>query len=182
MRSSPAKASLLLVATLAIAACTNTQGVLEPAALVSPASPAQAQFPIANQPATDSPTLVAAVQSNARIQFAPVIGATSDASNSLASRIATRAGARGINLAGANDSSATHVMKGYFSAIAEGGETTVIYVWDVVDHAGSRVHRVQGQAKSPGGAGWPSVQPATMEAIADQTIEQLVIWLANGQV
>ena len=44
---------------------------------------------------------------------------------------------------------ATHVLKGYFSAMTEGKETTVIYVWDVYDPAGNRLHRIQGQQKAP---------------------------------
>ena len=94
-----------------------------------------------------------------------------------------RAGARGISLVGAGDTSATHVMKGYFSAISEGGRTTVIYVWDVTDAAGTRVHRIQGQerAASGGGEGWDGVQPATMEAIADETVERLAAWLTARQ-
>lgn len=74
-------------------------------------------------------------------------------------------------------------MKGYFSAIADGGKTTVIYVWDVLDPSGNRLHRIQGQQAAPGGQGdgWSSVTSATMEAVADSTISQLSAWLAQRQ-
>jgi len=55
----------------------------------------------------------------------------------------------------------------------------VIYVWDVLDPAGNRLHRIQGQQGASGkGEGWAAVPPATMQAIADQTVDQLMIWLA----
>lgn len=168
-------AVLCLLAVLP--ACTSAQNVLEPSALLAndAANPLpQAQFPMASA----GETQVAAIQTSARVRFAPLVGATADASTPLAARISSRAAARGIGLVGAEDSSATHIMKGYFSAIAENGETTIIYVWDVLDPSGNRLHRFQGQARSPG-QGWASVTPQTMEAIADQSVDQLANWLVT---
>ncbi len=186
--------AMLLGAAAALAACTSTQDVLEPSALVStdtpapPPTPTQTELPIgqpAEQPpsATSSqpPATVAAINTNARVQFAPVVGASGEASAPLAARLSTRASARGITLVGAGESSPTHVMKGYFSAFSDDGQTTVIYVWDVLDPAGTRVHRIQGQASAPsrGGEGWPSVDTSTMETIADRTVDDLATWLAG---
>ena len=185
--------AMLLGAAAALAACTSTQDVLEPSALVSTDTPTpppqtQTQLPIeqpAAQPpaatASQPPATVAAINTNARVQFAPVVGASGEASTPLAARLSTRASARGITLVGAGESSATHVMKGYFSAFSDDGQTTVIYVWDVMDPAGTRVHRIQGQASAPsrGGEGWPSVDPSTMETIADRTVDDLASWLAG---
>ena len=81
------------------------------------------------------------------------------------------------------DQAATHVLKGYFSTMTEGKDTTVIYVWDIYDPAGNRLHRINGQQKAPSvGAteGWPAVAPATMQAIADQTIDQFAAWLGGS--
>lgn len=183
-------------ACLALGACTNTSQVLEPSALVNPEADAAQQpaFPLdaaVNAPsevlpqasASTSPPTMAAIRSDARVQFAPAIGAPPDASSSLAARIVTRANERGLTVIGTNDNSATLVMKGYFSAISDDGETTVIYVWDVLDPAGTRVHRIQGQARAPAttGEGWFGVQGPTMEAIADQTVDQLASWLTTRQ-
>lgn len=179
----------LLAAALVLPGCTSSQDVLEPSALVGGGAPgpqpAQA-FPLAGPSATASaqqPTTLAAIDTDARVQFAPVVGAPDGASSPLATRLSARAGARGIALVGAGDPSATHVMKGYFSAISDNGQTTVIYVWDVVDPAGTRIHRIQGQTKAPssGRDGWDDVQPATMEAIADETVDRLATWLSGRQ-
>jgi hypothetical protein len=74
------------------------------------------------------------------------------------------------------------VLKGYFSTMSEGKDTTVIYVWDVYDPAGNRLHRINGQQKAAsvnGGEGWAAVAPETMQAIADQTIDQFATWLGG---
>lgn len=195
-----------LIAAVLIAGCTSTdtEGALNlsaPSESSEPATAADAQgaggsdqqtaeaggdvpaAATATQPdqAGDAPA-VAAVSSNARVQFAPVIGAPSASVPPLSERLSARAAERGIALVASGDS-ATLLMKGYFSAIADGNATTVIYVWDVLDGSGNRLHRIQGQQKSSGGRGdgWSSVTPATMQAIADQTIDQLAAWLASRQ-
>lgn len=189
---------LLVAAGPGLAACTSAQETLEPSALVgnaAAAEPAPSAFPLPapGQPATTGATAqalsapasqaLAAIATDARVQFAPLVGAPADASTPLAARLAARAAARGIPLVGTGQPSATHIMKGYFSAISEGGQTTVIYVWDVIDPAGTRIHRIQGQTRAPatGGDGWQGVQPATMEAIADETIDRLATWLTARQ-
>lgn len=164
-------AAALAGAAIVLSACTSTQEVLEPSALVDTGN---------SNTGPQGP--VAAIATNARVHFAPVIGAPDQAAASLGARLAARASERGINLTAAGDGATTHVMRGYFSTIADNGETTVIYVWDVVDPAGTRIHRIQGQARSGAGAqGWSSVSAPTMEAIADQTVDQLAVWLASAQ-
>lgn len=125
---------------------------------------------------------VAAIDTNARVQFAPAIGVSAEAIPTLAARLRARAAQRGIGVAAASDTAATHVMKGYFSAFTDGGQTTVIYVWDVLNPAGDRLHRIQGQQQASGGSGegWSAVAPATMESIADRTIDDLATWLSSA--
>lgn len=180
-------AAALLGSLVALAGCTSTQDVLQPSALAPQENgqPAPSAFPLPDatapqaQESAATTAAVAPITTDARVQFAPVVGATAQASDPLSARLSSRAQQRGITLVAAGDSSATHIMKGYFSAIADGGETTVIYVWDVLDPAGNRVHRIQGRASASGGGGWAAVKPATMEAIANQTVDQLAAWLAS---
>lgn len=178
-----------LLAAIAVSACSSTQDVLEPSAIAaSPPSPGalQAETHAATPMQTASTGAAAAlnpgIATRTRLRFDPIVGATVDAATPLTERLAQRARARGIALAGSTGSSATHVLKGYFSTLTEGGQTTVIYVWDVYDPAGNRLHRINGQQKAPasGGEGWATVPPATMQAIADSTIDQLASWLASS--
>ena len=202
MRRSHVTTVSLLVA-LALSACTNAKDVLEPSAITPPASsstqaltPTQATptaavpAPATSTPATGTPAPAtattaqsAAILSKTRLQIAPIVGASVEAATPLTAELQTRARQRGITLAGSQDQTATHVLKGYFSAMSEGKDTTVIYVWDVYDPSGNRLHRINGQKKAPsvnGADSWKAVAPATMQAIADQTIDQFAAWLGGG--
>ncbi|RWL49872.1 MAG: hypothetical protein EOR60_00415 [Mesorhizobium sp.] len=195
-----------LLAALALGACTNAKDVLEPSAITPPANSAQssaapqgtsttATTPTATAPApTPAPSAAAssatprtpaqtAALAKTRLQVAPIVGASVEAAAPLTAELQTRAKQRGLTLVGSTDQTATHVLKGYFSTMSEGKDTTVIYVWDIYDPSGNRLHRINGQQKAPavgGGEGWPTVAPATMQAIADQTIDQFAAWLGSG--
>ncbi len=180
---------LAACATLMLAGCNSTSDGLLSAGGPKPSQPvgsediqpdpATALVPSEAAPEPAGQTQIAAITTNARVQFAPVVGATAKAVAPLSRRLAVRAAERGIKLSGRSDSNTTHVMKGYFSAISEAGQTTVIYVWDVLDPSGNRLHRIQGQSKAGGGNGdaWSSVSDVTMETIADNTIQSLAKWL-----
>ncbi|ESX90720.1 hypothetical protein [Mesorhizobium sp. LSHC412B00] len=186
-----------LLAALVLAACTNAKDVLEPSAITPPAASAQPAQPLAAPgiapAATPAPAVGATIPANpaqsaaalskTRLQIAPIVGASVEAATPLTAELQTRAKQRGITLAGSADQAATHVLKGYFSTMTEGKDTTVIYVWDVYDPAGNRLHRINGQQKAPSvnaAEGWPAVAPATMQAIADQTIDQFAAWLGGS--
>ena len=189
MRRLPFLAGSLLAA-IVLSACSSTQDVLEPSAIAaSPPSPGTLQaenevgaVSVLSASADASAALDPGIAARTRLRFDPIVGATVDVATPLTERLAQRARARGIRLAGNTDPSTTHVLKGYFSTLTEGGRTTVIYVWDVYDPSGNRLHRINGQQKAPagGGEGWAAVSPATMQAIADSTIDQLASWLGSG--
>ncbi|RUX92415.1 hypothetical protein, partial [Mesorhizobium sp. M7D.F.Ca.US.004.01.2.1] len=145
MRRSHVTTVSLLVA-LALAACTNAKDVLEPSAITPPATSAQtlpatsgntaATVPApagttAGAPATATTPVTsaqsAAILSKTRLQIAPIVGASVEAATPLTAELQTRARQRGITLAGSADQTATHVLKGYFSTMSEGTDTTVIY-------------------------------------------------------
>lgn len=180
----PISAVPLLVA-VGLAACTSSQDVLEPSAITPPTAQIEGDAGMVTQtaPATTAAAspLTAAVAARTRLRFDPIVGATVDAATPLTERLSTQARARGIAIAGNTDPTTTHIMKGYFSVMPEGGGTTVIYVWDVYDPMGNRLHRINGQQKASGtGEGWSAVSTATMQTIADNTIAQLANWLANS--
>jgi hypothetical protein len=197
-------AMALLVAAV-LSACSSTQDVLEPSAITPPSETVRAAdgtpvptlsplkvSAVSAQPkaipavattttASTSPIQTASIGSRAKIQFAPIVGTSVEAATALSERLSSRARERGIGLTGASDASTTHVLKGYFTPLTEGKQTTVIFVWDVYDPAGNRVHRISGQQKAgtKSGNGWNAVPDATMATIAEATIDQLAAWLAN---
>lgn len=186
-RSHLTTVSLLMAAVLC--GCTRSNDVLDPSAVKPSAAQGSASAtpgngtPAVSPAPAASPAQAAAALSKVRLQIAPIVGATVEAATPLTERLATRARERGITLVGSTGAQpATHMLKGYFSAVTEGSDTTVIYVWDIYDPAGNRLHRINGQQKAPsanGGDGWPAVLPATMQAIADSSIDQLAAWLGG---
>ena len=188
------KIAVALCAVLLLCACTgpgvessslqpltSENGQAASGQLPAPAEAPNADLLANNSGGSATSPRVAAINSSARIQFAPAIGVSAEAIPPLAARLRSRAVQRGVTVAGSGDTSTTHVLKGYFSAFSDKGETTVIYVWDVLDPAGNRVHRIQGQQKEAGkGQGWAAVTTPTMEAIADRTIDELALWLSSA--
>jgi hypothetical protein len=183
--------ALACVCLVLVAGCT-TSDVLEPSAMVGQQQATTAPSPVTEaMPPAASGTLppatagtpgggaVAAISTNARVQFAPVIGATVEAVTPLTERLMNRARERGIGLAPSGDPATTHMLKGYLAAISDNRATTVIYVWDVLDPAGNRLHRIQGQRRIEGGAGegWQAVSPDIMREIGNQTIDEFATWL-----
>lgn len=164
-----------LLAALALGACTSVESALDPSALDTARQEATAGAPA--QP----------IVTSARVELAPIVGSTVEAISPLSRRLSLRAKELGIELNAGGDPTTTHTLKGYFSALPEDGQTTVVYVWDVIDASGNRLHRIQGSAVSPSanvdmpGANtdaWRTVEPAIMESIADTTMNELATWLA----
>ena len=177
----------------ALSACNSTDlgvaGTANPPAtqttqlptLAAPATPA------AIAPTTPTTTIApvsAAITGAVKMRFAPIIGAPVDKVTPLSRRISARAKEQSIEIVASTDLTATHVFKGYFSLLQEGTGITIIYVFDVLDPTGNRLHRIQGQETVAGVAGadaWASVPPATMETIADKTMVDFKQWLATAK-
>ncbi|MCO6393198.1 hypothetical protein GTW25_19440 [Aliihoeflea aestuarii] len=161
-----------IVGASALAGCTNTTAV-QPTALTSMQQRAvDAATPGGQQTAALTPA------SNPQLTITPGVGAPDTAMAPLNARLVSRARELGIPLA-ASPTGEGLTMKGYFSAFTEGAQTTVIYVWDVIDASGNRLTRIQGQERAPRvtGEGWASVEPQVMDRIADQTIDAYASWL-----
>lgn len=171
-------AILSIAAPVLLSACTSTD-VLEPSALTAQdiAAAAAGGTPATSAAATQGGTTTS-IPAATRLQFAPIIGTPVEAAGPLSERLTLRARERGIAIARAGEP-LSHIMKGYFSALPEGRQTTVVYVWDVLDGSGNRLHRIQGSEVVEGGNGWPSVSAEAMQRIADRTMEQLTTWLGS---
>lgn len=187
--------SMMLLLAGALAACNSTESALNVQGSGQNASQtagqpanAQASTPgtVATTPGTTTPATTpgrTASLKPGKLHIAPIVGAPVNIVTPLTHRINDDAKAKGVELAGVNDTSAAYVMKGYFSVLSEDNQTTVLYVWDVLDASGNRLHRIQGQEKVQGAAAdsWSVVQPATMQAIADRTMQEYSTWLAANR-
>jgi hypothetical protein len=132
----------------------------------------------AQGPAAQTQAAFPAGQVRGQIRFMPVIGAPVNAVTPLSRQLAVEARNRGLAILSASDPGGEHVLKGYFSADSFDGQTTVYYVWDILDPSGTRLTRIQGQESFPGGSGdpWASVPAGVMEKIATRTLSDYIAW------
>ncbi len=136
------------------------------------------------QPQTQPQQKTAAIAPTAAagtIRFLPIIGAPVEVVTPLSKQLGAEARSHGLTIKAASDTSSQHILKGYFSALNDGGKTTVVYVWDVLDGTGNRLHRIQGQDTVNATAAdlWSVVPPQTMQAIATKTISAYLSWRAG---
>ncbi|CAD7024067.1 hypothetical protein REJC140_00420 [Pseudorhizobium endolithicum] len=144
----------------------------------SPASQAAQAPPSLSTASPSQPSSSGEAAAQGTIRFLPIIGAPVQAVTPLSRRLGSQARVSGLSIRASGDNSTDHILKGYFSAFSDGDAVTVVYVWDILDNTGSRLHRLQGQERLPGARGdpWASVPAATMETIATKTINEYVAW------
>ncbi|MBC8129092.1 MAG: hypothetical protein H7Y08_02075 [Rhizobiaceae bacterium] len=187
----------LLSATL-LAACTRsvdpTMGMVPPAEIGPSTGPVEdavvslppvagvgvSAVPPAGSFQTATPLISAATMTpragaggEGPIQFLPVVGAPPQKVGLLSDALGRSAAESGVAILPSGGSVAPRRLKGYLSALSEGPETVVVYVWDVVDPAGNRVNRIQGQHRVAATAAdpWDAVDAAALAAIAEETID-----------
>lgn len=157
-------------------------GGFDPFATAPGTAPGIATNPQAPAAAPQGPAQTQAAlpagQVRGQIRFMPVIGAPVNAVTPLSRQLAVEARNRGLAILSASDPGGDHVLKGYFSADNFNGQTTVFYVWDILDPAGTRLNRIQGQEVFPGSNGdpWASVPADVMERIATRTMADYTAW------
>lgn len=166
-----------IVSAALIAGCNSAETVLKSAS--DPTVAQQLPPPVVPGAQAPVPAVSPVSLASVRVNLAPIVGAPVTAVAPMSKRISAEARARKLTLVSAGATGTTHVVKGYFSAFADNGTTTVIFVWDILDASGNRLHRIQGQKQNPGANpadAWASVTPQTMEAIAVTSVGELVAW------
>ena len=130
------------------------------------------------QPPLQQTASLAPAGSGNTIRFLPIIGAPVQAVTPLSRQLGAEARAKGLTIRASNDNSAENILKGYFSAFADGGKVNVIYVWDVLDANGVRLHRLQGQeaVAAKGSDPWAAVTDRVMQDIAAKTLNDYSSW------
>jgi hypothetical protein len=170
-----------LLAGMVLSACNSTENVLKVDGSDKSAANQGATAPAIPTPPMDAGTAPATnvAAAGIRMRFAPIIGAPVDKVTPLSRRLNARARAGNVEIVASNDPNATHVLKGYFSVLGEGQATTVVYVFDILDTSGNRLHRIQGQEVAAGSNAadpWGAVPATLMEAIADKAMTEFMAW------
>ncbi|QLF70954.1 hypothetical protein FE840_016155 [Peteryoungia desertarenae] len=143
-----------------------------------PQSAAQAETSLQAPQQSAALTPAPATTATGSIRFLPIIGAPVQAVTPLSRQLGSEARARGLTIKSASDPSSEHILKGYFSAFGDGGKVNVVYVWDILDANGGRLHRLQGQESFPSNAQdpWAAVPASVMQQIAARSINDYVNW------
>jgi hypothetical protein len=174
------KLPLIFFAGAVLAGCNSTESALNVGGGAS-SPPIAAVTPNVSAPA--SPAAQAAAISGTRMQFAPMIGAPVEQVTALSRRLTLRAKEKNLAIFPAAEKNVTHILKGYFSLLNENGRLNVLYVFDVIDPSGNRLHRINGQESAgaaAANASWESVPAALMEKIADRTMDEFAVWRAGS--
>lgn len=121
----------------------------------------------------------AAVDPANSFAFLPLEGVPQSASTSLSRSLRANGQDKGLSLVPTNQTSAQYKVKGYFSALSDGSGTLLVYVWDVIDASGKRVHRINGQERSTDSNTnpWQSITDEELGNVADRTTTQLKSWI-----
>jgi hypothetical protein len=169
------KTASILVVGIIIASCNSTESTLN----VEGAKPAGNAVVAVNPAVAPTAGAQSAALGATRLQFAPIIGAPVEKVTPLSRELTNAAKARGLTIVPSADTNPSQILKGYFSLLNENGKVTVVYVFDVLDNSGNRLHRIQGQESttaSSATASWEAVPDTVMVKIADATIASFVAW------
>ncbi len=114
------------------------------------------------------------------LAFAPLNGPPQPVADQLAQAFATAAVNRGLTLTPYRRRRSAYVVKGFITVVPGKNGTTAVYVWDVLSPDLQRLHRISGQStdKQRADDPWSALGLETLRSIADDTADQLAIWVA----
>lgn len=163
----------LLIGLLALGACGGTippglvgdTGGAERAATSEPSRPVAPPVPA----------------SQATFAFEPFVGVPGNIADSLSRRLGQKASDQGLTIVRRLGAPATYRVKGHLSAVGDNSSSTIIYVFDVYDADGNRLHRFSGQETSSKTSGdpWSGIDGDTLDLLAERTIMSLKSWLTS---
>ena len=122
---------------------------------------------------------VASLDTSKAMTFLPFEGAPQSKANSLTRSLNSSAQANGLAILPTTRAGAKYRVKGYFSALNDGNGTLLVYVWDVVDGSGKRVHRINGRERTGTSKTdpWQAITDAEIERVAKDTTSRLKTWV-----
>ncbi|MEI2383630.1 hypothetical protein [Breoghania sp. JC706] len=167
------RAAALFAGFLALAGCSGT---VPPALVGDGPAPGNSASQTSRPPAPSVPA------SQATFAFEPFVGVPGNTADSLSRRIGEEAKAQGLTIVRRIGAPATYRVKGHLSAVGDNSSSTIIYVFDVYDANGNRLHRFSGQETSSKTSGdpWTGVEGDALDLIAKRTVMALQSWLTRA--
>ena len=127
-----------------------------------------------------SPTQqVASLDTSKAMTFLPFEGAPQTKTASLTRLLNTSAQTNGLTILPTTRAGAKYKVKGYFSALNDGSGTLLVYVWDVVDASGKRLHRINGRERTGTSKTdpWQAITDTEIQRVASDTTARLKTWV-----
>lgn len=204
--SFPLRLSVFLMLAVLVAGCTQSQNTVETALTPQPtqstpetlngnqvqanaladgtqSNPTQnvTEAQLATQTTPEPNTQIAALNTSQSLTFLPIEGAPTTAVTDLTKSLRASADQKGLSILPATQSGAKYQIKGYFSALNDGSGTLVVYVWDVLDSSGKRLHRINGQERTGDSKPnpWLAITDVELERVSDRTTDSLKAWIDN---
>lgn len=120
--------------------------------------------------------------SKKKVAIAPIIGAPSKVSKKLEGNLASEVQKQQVPVALAAADKPDYTVRGYVVAAPAKAGTELSYIWDVMDQAGKRAHRITGKEVVTGPRKqdpWANVNEAVLQGIATKTAAQLAAWVPS---
>ncbi len=140
---------------------------------------------VPQQPATSQSASYAAPvpASEASFAFDPFSGAPGNTIDKLSRRIGEEARKENLTLVRRVGARATYRVKGHLSAVGSNTASTILYVFDVYDASGRRLHRFSGQETSDATSAdpWAGVSSESLDLVATRTVLALKAWLTRAE-
>ena len=138
--------------------------------------------PSAAENVTNAQTQTASLNTSDAMTFLPVEGAPQGKVTTLSKSIKQAAKTHGLAVLPANQSGAKYQVKGYFSALNDGSGTLLIYIWDIFDGSGKRLHRINGQERTASTETnpWQAISDKELGRVADATAQRLKSWVETN--
>lgn len=117
----------------------------------------------------------------APVYFLPLTGAPQSTVTNLAAAMRDAAARESVPVVPTIEQGAQYQIKGYFSAINDGSNVTLVYVWDITDRNGARIHRISGQERGGSSSNdpWTGVSSDMLNRVAGATMSNLRLWMAG---
>ena len=150
---------LLLLASLAVSACSSGIGTT------------QTMSELLSRNATEQ---------KPKIAIAPIIGAPQAVTSALNERLRISARERNIQIVGSD--AADYTLRGYLATSPEKGGYKLSHIWDITDPKGARVHRVLGEdiVKGKSSDPWALVNSTVVQGVAAKTMIGVGRWLPKA--
>lgn len=165
---------------------TTTTAGADPTALTaqSATTPSQnvTESQLQQQASVQTPSAtqqIASLDTSKALTFLPFEGAPQSKASSLTRLLNSSAQTDGLTILPATRAGAKYRVKGYFSALNDGNGTLLVYVWDVVDGSGKRLHRINGRERTGTSKTdpWQAITDAEIERVANTTTSRLKTWV-----